>query len=103
MLVSNWEVETNSAFFLTTNFIKAYNSGLDTSEVLRQTIIKLKKDEKYHHSYFWGSFNLVGDGEIILIINYSFFTINSKVFEYLSFSIKYSNRKEFWGICHLNF
>ena len=63
LLVSNWEVETNSAFFLTTNFIKAYNSGLDTSEVLRQTIIKLKKDEKYHHPYFWGSFNLVGDGD----------------------------------------
>ena len=62
ILVSGWPVETKSALKLTSELIRKYqNDNKKISFALRDSIIELKKNNKYSHPYFWGAFSLYGD------------------------------------------
>jgi CHAT domain-containing protein len=64
MLVSQWRVNSVSTSQLMRNFYQALarqrNRG-NKSEALRETSIRLLKDPRYRHPFYWASFVLVGN------------------------------------------
>ena len=62
LLVSHWDVETNSAYFITTNIFEKLSKEnlLNRSESLQKAKLELLKIKG--HPYFWSPFVLVGDG-----------------------------------------
>lgn len=64
LLVTHWAVESVSAQQLMTETFKAYaaNKSLSRAEALRTAQIKLMKNPKYAHPFYWAPYALVGDG-----------------------------------------
>ena len=69
LLVSNWDVDSKSAAFLSINTIKNYINSPQQGKsfALRQAMIQLinspkKSDRFYSHPFFWAPFMIVGEG-----------------------------------------
>jgi CHAT domain-containing protein/Tfp pilus assembly protein PilF len=63
MVVSQWRVNSASTSQLMKNFYEALARQRDRgnkSEALREASIRLLKDPRYRHPFYWGSFVLVG-------------------------------------------
>src|ERR1043165_5165263 len=63
MVVSQWRVNSASTSQLMKNFYQALARRRDRgnkSESLREAAIRLLKDPRYRHPFYWGSFVLVG-------------------------------------------
>ena len=65
MLVSNWAVESQSTFELTTTmFDNLREKGTTRSEALQNSmraLINSEENEYYSHPVFWAPFILIGD------------------------------------------
>jgi CHAT domain-containing protein len=63
MVVSQWRVNSESTSQLMKNFYQAFAqqpNGGNKSEALREASIRLLKDHRYRHPFYWASFVLVG-------------------------------------------
>ena len=66
MLASQWKVNSASTSKLMTNFyydLKANQSKTKKALALRQSALKLIKDQAFHHPFYWAAFVLVGSTE----------------------------------------
>jgi CHAT domain-containing protein len=66
MLVSQWKVNSESTSKLMVNFYqelgsKHRTSRLNKATALREASLKLLKDQRYRHPFYWASFILVGN------------------------------------------
>src|SRR5262249_25604224 len=62
-VVSQWKVESSSTTALMVEFHKRYKARFEspesapsTAEAMRQASLKLMKDKRYQHPFFWGGF-----------------------------------------------
>jgi CHAT domain-containing protein/Tfp pilus assembly protein PilF len=60
-IVSQWKVDSASNQPLMVGFHRELLAGANTSEALRTAALELRKDERYHHPFYWGPFVLIGD------------------------------------------
>ncbi len=60
MLVSLWKVNDMATAALMAAFYDAYCGGADKAEALSQAMAKVRSDTRWEHSYYWGSFTLIG-------------------------------------------
>jgi CHAT domain-containing protein len=63
MVVSQWRVNSTSTSQLMKNFYEALARRRDRSnksEALREASIRLLKDPRYRHPFYWAGFVLVG-------------------------------------------
>lgn len=63
MLVSQWKVNSTSTAKLMTNFydsLKANHSQTKKAQALRQSALRVMKDQGFHHPFYWAGFVLVG-------------------------------------------
>jgi CHAT domain-containing protein len=63
LLVSQWKVNSSSTSQLMSSFYENMNKTHDRSrkaKSLRQAALRLMKDDRYSHPFFWSSFVLVG-------------------------------------------
>jgi CHAT domain-containing protein len=63
MVVSQWRVNSASTSQLMKNFYQALATQPNTaykSEALRQASLRLLKDRRYRHPFYWAGFGLVG-------------------------------------------
>ncbi len=66
MLVSQWKVNSSSTSKLMVNFYKELGSKLSASKpnkalALQEASMKLMKDQRYGHPFYWASFVVVGN------------------------------------------
>lgn len=61
-VVSQWKVESAGTRVLMVNFHRALISSGAKSAALRQAALKVMKNPKTSHPFYWGGFVLVGDG-----------------------------------------
>ena len=61
MLVTHWDVETNSAVKLTTGALSKYNKETNLSVALQKTKIEMISNDKTSHPFFWAPFTLIGN------------------------------------------
>ncbi len=68
-VVSQWKVESASTAQLMLEFHSHYKTELagrkakpSEAEALRRAVIKLARDERYRHPFYWAGFVVVGDG-----------------------------------------
>ena len=61
MLVTHWDVETNSAVKLTTGALSKYNKETNLSVALQNTKIEMISNDKTSHPFFWAPFTLIGN------------------------------------------
>jgi CHAT domain-containing protein len=64
VVVSQWRVNSASTSQLMTNFYQALDrqrdrNGINKSQALRQASLRLLKDRRYHHPFYWAGFVLV--------------------------------------------
>jgi CHAT domain-containing protein len=65
MLVSQWKVNSASTSQLMTNFYQALKSkekvqGDKTASALQEATLRLIKDDRYRHPFYWAGFVLIG-------------------------------------------
>ena len=61
MLVTHWDVETNSAVKLTTGTFDKYNKKINLSIALQKTKIEMINNDETSHPFFWAPFILIGN------------------------------------------
>ena len=61
MLVTHWDVETNSASRLTTETFKNLKRNKNLKKALQQTKISMMNDPSTSHPFFWAPFVLIGN------------------------------------------
>jgi CHAT domain-containing protein len=68
-VVSQWKVEASSTTALMVEFHKRFKtryggrqSAVSTAEAMRQAALKVMRNPKYMHPFYWGGFVVVGDG-----------------------------------------
>ena len=66
MLVSQWKVNSSSTSKLMVNFYQQLQSKQPTSKPnkafsLREASLKLMKDQRYRHPFYWASFIQAGE------------------------------------------
>ncbi|MFB2937869.1 CHAT domain-containing protein [Aerosakkonemataceae cyanobacterium BLCC-F154] len=60
-LATLWSVKDESTAELMTEFYQLLSQGMSKSEALRKAQLKLLKQPKYEHPFYWASFILVGN------------------------------------------
>jgi CHAT domain-containing protein len=65
MLVSQWKVNSASTSQLVVNFYQAQESnknrqGGEKARSLREATLRLMKDNRYRHPFYWAGFVLIG-------------------------------------------
>jgi len=68
LLVSHWEVETNSSARITTGIFEILQKmpGLSRAEALKRSMMALASDQNdfsYSHPIYWAPFSLIGEGQ----------------------------------------
>jgi tetratricopeptide (TPR) repeat protein len=61
MLVSLWKVNDMATAALMVAFYEAYCRDLNKTEALSQAMAKVRAEQSWQHSYYWGSFTLMGN------------------------------------------
>ena len=61
MLVTHWDVETNSAVKLTTGTFDKYNKTINLSTALQKTKLEMINNDETSHPFFWAPFTLIGN------------------------------------------
>ena len=61
MLVTHWDVETNSAVKLTTGSLKNLENSESLSKALQKTKISMMNDKETSHPFYWAPFVLIGN------------------------------------------
>ncbi len=61
MLVTHWDVETNSAVKLTTGSLKNLENSESLSKALQKTKISMMNDKETAHPFYWAPFVLIGN------------------------------------------
>jgi CHAT domain-containing protein len=61
MLVTHWDVETNSAVKLTTGSLKNLENSESLSRALQKTKISMMNDKETSHPFYWAPFVLIGN------------------------------------------
>ena len=61
MLVTHWDVETNSAVMVTTGSLKNLENSESLSKALQKTKIEMMQSSNFSHPFFWAPFVLIGD------------------------------------------
>ena len=61
MLVTHWDVETNSAVKLTTGALSRYNKETNLAVALQKTKIEMISNDETSHPFFWAPFTLIGN------------------------------------------
>jgi hypothetical protein len=61
MLVSLWKINDMATAELMAAFYDAYCGGADKAEALSQAMGKIRAQQRWQHSYYWGSFILMGN------------------------------------------
>ena len=67
-VVSQWKVEVNSTGELMVEFHKKVKPGIEgrsseisKAEALRAAMLKMKKNPRYRHPFYWAPFVIIGD------------------------------------------
>ena len=63
-VVSQWKVESSSTTELMLEFHRNLRTGATKSDALRRAELKLMKDRRFNHPFYWAGFIVVGDGGI---------------------------------------
>jgi len=61
MLVTHWDVETNSAVKLTTGSLKNLENSESLSKALQKTKVSMMNDKETAHPFYWAPFVLIGN------------------------------------------
>ena len=61
MLVTHWDVETNSAVQLTTGSFGKMKNTKNLSKALQQTKLEMMNNDETSHPFFWAPFILIGN------------------------------------------
>ena len=61
ILVTHWDVETNSAVQLTTGIFDKMKNTKNLSQALQQTKIEMINNSETSHPLFWAPFVLIGN------------------------------------------
>jgi CHAT domain-containing protein len=59
-IVSQWKVESASSTDLMIELHRQLHAGAENAEALRQASLKLRKDPRYRHPFYWAPFVLIG-------------------------------------------
>ena len=60
-VVSQWKVDSASNTDLMVEFHRRYRAGASAGEALRDASLKLAKDPRYRHPFYWAPFVAIGD------------------------------------------
>jgi len=61
LVVTLWSVADDSTAALMTQFYNNLTEGMDKPESLRQAMLWLRSNPKYHHPFYWAPFVMIGD------------------------------------------
>ena len=60
-VVSQWKVDSESNTDLMLEFHRRFRDGAKPAEALREASLKLAKNPRYHHPFYWAPFVAIGD------------------------------------------
>jgi CHAT domain-containing protein/tetratricopeptide (TPR) repeat protein len=61
-VVSQWKVESSSTAELMLSFHRNLKTGMQKSEALRASALKVMADKRFGHPFYWAGFIVIGDG-----------------------------------------
>jgi CHAT domain-containing protein len=59
-LVSLWEVDDKATASLMTGFYEAYAGGIDKAAALASAMARVRAQQAWQHTHYWGAFTLMG-------------------------------------------